>query len=391
MRFSFPVVSLLLAGFSLRLDLFPRAADSALCRKGGCRYDQIFAQIDASGNDLHSVAALLVEDPSNPAVWCTYGELLSASGETNKAADAFGHAVALGPGMAPVLMRAANFDFTHDRTEEGLRLAARILSQTASFDEILFSYLQTSGEPISKLLGNAVPATPRVARSWLAWLRAHGSDDDVVRTWSWMRRYDLPDEKSAVETASTLWQRKAYWSAQQLWADWLGARQGDYRDPQLLANTRFQEAPSGTPFDWSFRESPSVELRRQDGLEVRFLGQENIDYSLLEQFTTLHPGRYRFSADVEADNITTDEGPFFRIIDIEHPGLLSVETRPILGSVARTRVSIAFTVPAGTRAIEIQLLRRSSLRFDNKIAGRIHIHSISLAPFPGSQETVERL
>ena len=63
MRFSFPVVSLLLAGFSLRLDLFPRAADSALCRKGGCRYDQIFAQIDASGNDLHSVAALLVEDP----------------------------------------------------------------------------------------------------------------------------------------------------------------------------------------------------------------------------------------------------------------------------------------------------------------------------------------
>ena len=99
----------------------------------------------------------------------------------------------------------------------------------------------------------------------------------------------------------------------------------------------------------------------------------------------------RSYADIEADNITTDEGPFFRIIDIEHPGQLSVETRPILGNVARTRISAAFTVPAGTQAVEVQLLRRSSLRFDNKIAGRVHIHSISLAPFAGSQETVGRL
>jgi hypothetical protein len=77
-------------------------------------------------------------------------------------------------------------------------------------------------------------------------------------------------------------------------------------------------------------------LLRKDGLEVRFSGKENVTSLGVRQLTTAEPGRYRFSAEVKADELTTDEGPFF--------------------------------------------LRRASLRFDNAIAGTLHIYQVSLAP-----------
>src|SRR5262249_23413316 len=141
MRALFPVAALLVSGFSLAVELWPRPAASTLCRLGGCRYDQLFTQIDAAGDDLKSVKALVKEDRANPGVWCGYGELLASKGQNDAAARAFDRALALGPGMAPVLMRAADFDFTHDRLEQALPLVPRILRATESFDQLLFSYL----------------------------------------------------------------------------------------------------------------------------------------------------------------------------------------------------------------------------------------------------------
>ena len=380
LRFLFPLVSLLVAGLSIGVELFPRQADSRVCLLGGCRYDQIFA---TSANPA-TAAALLNEAPADPGIWCTYGEFYSSRGETDKARAAFDRALILGPGVSSVLMRVTNFDFTHNHAQEGLRLAGQILTQTSGFDGILFSYLGISGEPISHLLGTVIPASPRPALSWLSWLRSRGTNQDILDTWSWMRNNRLADERSAADAVSTLWQRKAYGEAQALWADWLGERRGDYLRPQLLANTRFQEPPSGTPFDWNLAPDKGVELNRRDGLEVHFLGQDNISGVGIHQSTAVQPGRYRFSAEVELDNLTTDEGVFFQINDAENPGRLSVETQPMLGRRTRSWINADFVAPAGTHAVQVKLARRPSLKFDNKIAGTLHIYQISLVSSPKS-------
>jgi hypothetical protein len=100
-----------------------------------------------------------------------------------------------------------------------------------------------------------------------------------------VRQNQIADERSAADTASTLWERKAYRTAQELWVNWLGTRRIDYLNPQLLANTRFQEGPSGTPFDWKLSPSVGVELIRRDGQDVHFLGQENINSVGVQQTT----------------------------------------------------------------------------------------------------------
>jgi hypothetical protein len=373
MRLVIPIAALLIAALSVSLDLFPPSLASPLCRRGGCRFDQIFPAIDAAGATPEAVSILVDADPANPLVWCTYAQVLSVHGETQQAQSAFDHAVSLGPGMSPVLMRAANFDFTHGRRDEAILLSSRILSQTSAFDEILFSYLQRAGVPVRPLLGTAIPTAPRPARAWLGWLCAHGSDQDLCETWAWMKRNRLLDERSAGEVAWTLWNRASYRTAYALWTDWLGTS-------ELLANTRFDAAPRETPFDWALDSSPSIAVTRANGLDVRFAGTENVAFSGVRQFTVVAPGRYRFSAEVSSDNLTTDQGPFFRIFDPANPSRLNVETGAIEGTVTRSWMSVDFKVTAGTEALAVQLERRPSQRFDNRISGTLHIHQVSLAP-----------
>lgn len=374
------VTSLLIALLSIVQDLSPSAPDSRLCLNGGCRYDQIYAGLDAPSATSDDIRIVVLTDPANPLAWCTYAEVLSLRGETDQAAAAIDHAITLGPEMTPVWMRAANFDFTHGRRDRGFVDSAHVLSQTSGFDEILFSYLSRSGVPISQLLGNAVPALARCARSWLVWLRTHGSESDLETTWSWMHDNGLADEKSAVELAQTLWERNAYRAAQEMWVEWLGEQREDYLRPQRIANRRFATAPTASPFDWRLGAVPSVEVERKNGLEVRFLGEDNVEYAHLRQFTVVSPGRYRFSGEMEAEGITTDERPFWRIIGVGSSSHLVVETPRIEGSVPRSWVSIEFNVPEGTEALDIQLRRKPSLRFDNKIAGILRVYEVSLLP-----------
>src|ERR1039457_3973453 len=373
MRAIIPVASLLVVALSLAVDLTHPAPGSSLCRYGGCRVDQIFSGGDAAGGGRAAVATLVDADPANPLVWCAYAQVLSVHGETQQAQSIFDHAITLGPGMSPVLMRAANFDFTHGRREHGFLLSARILSQTSAFDEIIFSYLQRADVPAGMLLGTAIPAASRPARSWLGWLRAHGSDQDLCDTWTWMQRNALLDEKSAGEVAWTLWNRASYRTAHTLWTSWLGTT-------RLLANTRFDTAPRETPFDWALGSSPVVAVTRADGLDVRFSGTENVAFSGVRQFPVVPPGRYRFSAEVSSDNLTTDQGPFFRIFDPANPGRPNAESAPILGTLMRTWIGVEFTVTRGTEALAVELERRPSQNFDNRISGTLHIHQVSLVP-----------
>jgi hypothetical protein len=384
MRALFVIVSLAITGVSMALDYarpwLDSQADSRLCRAGLCRYDQVFAAMNTGGMGLGNVASLLNLDPSNPLVWCTYAELLSAAGRLPEAATAFEHAVSLGPGMSPVLMRSANFDFAQGQVDHGFAMTNRILRQTDAFDQVLFSYLTHSGLPVSRLAGVAVPAAPRAARSWFSWLRGAGSDADLRDLWSWMRQNRLLDQKSATDFAWTFWQRRAFTTAQDVWADWLGPSRRGYLHPQRLANVRFQDAPDGSPFDWTLTPAPGVTIRRNDGLEIRFSATENIVFANVRQFTTVSRGPYRFSAQISAEDLTTDQGPLFHIFDPVNPRRLNVESSPAIGTVARSWITLKVSVPPGTQALQIQIERRPSQKFDNKIRGILHVYQVSLLP-----------
>jgi len=235
--------------------------------------------------------------------------------------------------------------------------------------------LQQSGAPVTELLGSAIPAAPRPTRSWLAWLGEYGSAQDLADTWAWMQPQGLLDDASAGQAAWALWGRGAYRDACELARSRLASG-------ALLANTRFESSPAESPFDWKLQSAPSVSVERVNGIEVRFAGTENVAYSGPRQFTCVPPGRYRLSAEIEADGLTTDRGPFFHIFDPADQRRVDAATSAVLGTVPRSSIHVDFTVPEGTLALAVQLERRQSELFDNRIAGRLHVYQVSLEALP---------
>ena len=441
MRYFIISVSLLVVACSLAVDFARPSPDSRACKVGACRIDQIVSVMSSSEGAPTNFASLVSEDPANPFAWCTYADYLSLSGRPDEAGAAFDHAIDLGPNMPPVLMRAANFDFTHGRVERALPLSNRILADTPAFDEILFSYLTHTNLAMAQVLGAAVPASPRPAQAWLAWIAANGSDSDVSDTWSWMKANRLLDQKAAEETVWALWRRKSFDTAHALWSNWpdtgagsaatapntsastaavsnasasasnatstdasasasvtatadtAASREAATNPPQLLHNCTFQQETTTTPFDWSLVASPSVGIAHTDGLEIRFSGAENAEMTI-QQYTVADPGRYEFSAQVASDQLTTDQRPFFQIFDMANGSRLDVRTPPLDPTTPKGKIVLDFTVPAGTEALAVQLVRYKSERFDNKISGTLHVYRVSLLPVsspPATRLTASRL
>jgi hypothetical protein len=380
-RLLFPAMAFCVASLSIVVDLSPLPVDHALCVRGWCRYDQLYSSIDARGATPRTLAALVEEDPSNPHAWATYAEHLATTGDAVAAEQAFARALTLGAGLAPVLIRAANYDFTHDRVADGLALVPRILDKTEEYDEILFSYLRLFGRPAAEAFMTAdTPLSPRGARAWLRWTLAHSTPGDIAWTWDWLLRRGFADGKSAAQTANALWLRRAYSDAQRAWVEWLGPRAGDYPRAQLLANARFEVAPESTLFDWDLSARPGVEYSRRDGLDVRFTGLENLTDAGVRQYALVAPGTYRLAADVSAEDISTDQGVSVEIADAEDPAHVLAQIGPFLGTRSRSTSMVNVTALPGTKAVRVQLVRKKSLKFDDKLAGMLHIYRLALEP-----------
>jgi len=326
-----------------------------------------------------SFVSAINEDASDPYVWAAYADSLAASGNLDKARSASDHAVSLGPKLPPILIRAAYFDFTHGRFDRGAALSSEILSETSAFDPLIFSYLQYFGKGAEAILGSGIPAGIRPAQSWAMWISTNGSESDGRKTWTWMMQNRLLDRPFALDLTWKLWRRQFFRSAQEVWSDWLGdgGREGDAAG-QLVLNRRFREAPNGSPFDWSIPSQESVEISRDDGLEIRFLGSENVKLDGIRQSMIVSAGQYHFSAVVESNDLTTDQGPFFRVFDSAALGRVEARTPQIKETTARSVIGCDFLVPRGTEALTIQLERAQSDRFDNKIKGTLHIYEVSM-------------
>ena len=60
------LASLLIALLSIFQDLSPSAPGSRLCLNGGCRFDQIYAGLDAASASADDIRILVLTDPCKP-------------------------------------------------------------------------------------------------------------------------------------------------------------------------------------------------------------------------------------------------------------------------------------------------------------------------------------
>jgi tetratricopeptide (TPR) repeat protein len=342
--------------------------------------------------DVQSAISLfrstLQQDPHNPYRWGDLGDAFLEAGRKEEARYCFGQVLALAPRSANLLLRAANFYLQIGDDRGALPITAKILALTPEYDSIIFSeYTRLLSHP-EDVLRYGLPEDRRAARSWLQFLMQAGRRDDTQRTWDWVARRGYGDDALAGEYVEFLIRQGHPETAASAWSQYLDTRSGDYRKSNYLFNGDFESEPAPSPFDWNLSRVSGVDVARdcttawsgKCSLRISFAGIQNLDVAAASQRAFVRPGPYRFQAFIRTEALTTDQGLQFRIFDAEMPARLDVAFDQFTGTRPWSSVEHDLTVPPQTRLLQVQVVRRASMKFDNKVSGTAWIDDLKLEP-----------
>ncbi len=342
----------------------------------------------------------ITSEPLNPFSWSDLAESKAAAGDIAGAQEAFARSVLLGPHVAPVLIRLVNFEVANGELERTVPTLRHILELTSAYDSVIFRYLVRSRIPLERIQTDVIPdpgkgsaevaaarakaiaahaalpdgdARPRgeAARGWVAYLIAdrHPEAPNAYRYVA-ERGGITPDLRNQwIEYLVTV--RKEYQFALDAWAE-AHPRDG-YPGKNRIFNSKFEGAKPSGRMDWAIFRHEHATAKAGAGLTVTFDGKDNLIFGNVSQQTYLQAGRWKFEAVAEADGLTTDQRPFFRIADVADARRLDVST-----PMAPERMAVEFTVPSGGSWVSITLQRRQSEKFDNKIAGTLRLKEVRL-------------
>lgn len=333
------------------------------------------------------IAALeraLKGDLASARRWCDLGDAYADAGLMQKADFCYRRAVKLAPGNALIQIRAVNFRVIHEQTGEMLPIAKRVLELTRTYDEILFSYFdRLIDEPdtvVAQLRGNR-PAL----RAYLNHAIAGRNFDFAGPAWLELFRSGWADEKAAGAYVNALVAEQRYPEAIRIWAAWLGKRAGEYPERNFVYNGRFEQEPAPCVFDWLSQPVDGAAVSRDGAggrggaaLRIDFAGTHNIDFRHVWQAVYLEPGRYLLRADLKADSITTNQGPYLLVTDPGDARGLTAMTGPSTGTHDWKTAQLPFEVTGHARLVHVRVARRTSLKFDNKIAGTLFVDNVEI-------------
>jgi len=327
-------------------------------------------------------------NPASPYRWADLGDALLASGEVSEARACFRRVEQAGPSTPQTLLRAAGFYLRLGENKETLRLMSKILSLTPAYDSLIFSYYDLMDQPAEVIIEQGLPAGARAAQSYFSHVIRKKDVAAAGCVWQWLAGRGLVDDALAGNYAQLLIGSGDLLQAARIWRDYAGSRDQGYLQSNFIFNPGFEREPAPSPFDWREAKARGVEISRDSAvarqgrwsLRIRFTGEENINYRHFSQLTPARAGRFRLSAYVKTDNLTTDQGVALRVFDFESPARLEARTASLRGTQDWVQLVTEFRVPASTRLLAVEVVREPSLKFDNKLAGTVWIDDVRLEP-----------
>lgn len=148
-------------------------------------YDLLLAGGPEAAQAVTELRALVRKNPANPYVWATLAEALAQTGDPTTAHQAMLQAVALGPSIPRIRLRAANLFAELDNRPAAAQNLAIVLGNTAEYNETVFEAFRRFGLTPTEIL-IALQDNPRAARAWFWHVRWHGAPQDLRLTWDWL-------------------------------------------------------------------------------------------------------------------------------------------------------------------------------------------------------------
>jgi hypothetical protein len=185
-----------------------------------------------------------------------------------------------------------------------------------------------------------------------------------------------------------------YEDAAHVWQDLqsLGVVRGATGDDQVY-NGGFEQAHIEAPFDWQTKAEPYIYVDLlgtpgHDGqhcLQIDYTTADNSETDPVYEFVPVQPNqRYRVSAYVRSNAITSDSGPRLRLSDPECAECAPTTTEGTTGTTDWHQLSIEVTTGPSQHVALLSVWRPHSRTFPMEITGTFWVDSVSMRAAPTS-------
>jgi hypothetical protein len=157
----------------------------------------------------------------------------------------------------------------------------------------------------------------------------------------------------------------------------------------LVFNGGFEKDPTNSGFDWQLGQADGADFDYDTDVKhsgarsarITFDGSQNVWYQYPFQVVIVTPGtHYRFRGYLRTDQITTDSGIRFEILDPKDVKNLDILTPNETGTIPWTLEEADFTPGPQTHLVWVRLERKISQHFDNKISGTVWVDDVGIFP-----------
>ena len=332
--------------------------------------------------------------PSWYLYWDELGKVQEELGKASQARQAYERAEADAPQSASAAWEYGSFLLRQGQPAAAAQQVRRALLRKVAFTGSAVQEFWRSGAGISTIVNQVLPPQRQTYLTTIGFFLTQQQDDDALACWKKLASLHLTVKlQQALPLIDDLIADSRIEDAHQVWMQALAASNSPERASaagSLIFNGNFEYGLVNGGFGW--RQTPipgaafdlvtDVTHGSSQSARVSFNGHHNLDYANLFQDVAVEPGsRYRFSAFMRTEDISTDTGPQFVIYRCADPGASLAETPPMTGTHPWTKVQLDLTTGSSTDCIKVVLSRRPSQLFSNRIRGMVWVDDVRLVKY----------
>jgi tetratricopeptide (TPR) repeat protein len=333
------------------------------------------------------------DDPLSAIYWMNLAGAYEANGDLGSAQNAFEHARSVYPLSAEVAWNYGNFLLRQGKEEEGYAEIHHAVQSDPRLLALAISRVWRSSHDVIVLLDQVLPANVDAYIQALDFFASIRQSDPALAVWRRLislsqivalpRTFPFLDELISDDRAA---------DAKQVWIEALSAAGLPHDEPlnhSLVWNGGFSHDFDNGGLGWRWNSStgasidfdsapPSYGVRT---VRLDFGGGSNLELTEPMQYVPVEPRQtYHFHAYMRTEEITTESGMRFSIVDPNHNNVVNALTENLTGSHPWAATDMEITTGPETHFLLVRLLRLGSRLFDNKLSGTVWIADVSLVP-----------
>jgi tetratricopeptide (TPR) repeat protein len=332
-------------------------------------------------------------NPRSPYYKLDLAGTLEMAGNHGEADSYFRAAQAAYPISAEVSWKYGNFLLRQNRLPEAYGEIHSAVKVDSRLIPLAVSPVWHSDPDIHLLLDQVLPDSAEAYSQALAFLTDAQDSTAALEAWHRLIGKDAhADWKLVFALTDMLITQEKFEEAETVWRQAVGRDMGSapaYAGNSLVYDGGFEKDISGGGFGWRQMDAMGadfdfdMDVKHSGSRSARLIfdGTENLSYEGLFQYVLVSPGaHYRFQGFLRTDQLSTERGMQFEIVDPKDQPHLDVVTPNETGTLPWTLEQVDFTTGPHTHVILIRLVRKPSGRLDNKLRGTVWVDDVTIVP-----------